>query len=46
MQALVGFEKTIKHLDDHLVDIGSKVSIRCQSVVDELLATAVPSCFR
>ncbi|KAE8692053.1 DnaJ protein ERDJ3B [Hibiscus syriacus] len=23
-QALVGFEKTIKHLDDHLVDIGSK----------------------
>ncbi|CAO2818747.1 unnamed protein product [Amaranthus hypochondriacus] len=24
VQALVGFEKTIKHLDDHLVDIGSK----------------------
>ncbi|KAE8697944.1 DnaJ protein ERDJ3B [Hibiscus syriacus] len=23
-QALVGFEKTIKHLDDHLVDIGNK----------------------
>ncbi|CAM0957657.1 unnamed protein product [Alopecurus aequalis] len=26
LQALVGFEKTIKHLDDHLVQIGSKVS--------------------
>ena len=25
VQALVGFEKTIKHLDDHLVEIGSKV---------------------
>ena len=24
VQALVGFEKTIKHLDDHLVDIISK----------------------
>ncbi|KAA8543042.1 hypothetical protein F0562_021463 [Nyssa sinensis] len=24
VQALVGFEKTIKHLDDHLVDISSK----------------------
>ncbi|XP_059625603.1 dnaJ protein ERDJ3B [Cornus florida] len=24
VQALVGFEKTIEHLDDHLVDIGSK----------------------
>nr|XP_027099251.1 dnaJ protein ERDJ3B-like [Coffea arabica] len=24
VQALVGFEKTIKHLDDHLVDIGTK----------------------
>ncbi|XVF32867.1 hypothetical protein REPUB_Repub17cG0119800 [Reevesia pubescens] len=24
VQALVGFEKTIKHLDDHVVDIGSK----------------------
>ncbi|KAM0897336.1 hypothetical protein ACQ4PT_022623 [Festuca glaucescens] len=24
LQALVGFEKTIKHLDDHLVQIGSK----------------------
>ncbi|KAK1356886.1 DnaJ protein ERDJ3B [Heracleum sosnowskyi] len=24
VQALVGFEKTIKHLDDHLVEIGSK----------------------
>ncbi|KAH9626880.1 hypothetical protein KSS87_002280 [Heliosperma pusillum] len=24
LQALVGFEKTIKHLDEHLVDIGSK----------------------
>ncbi|KAL1827334.1 hypothetical protein ACET3Z_005746 [Daucus carota] len=24
VQALVGFEKTIKHLDDHIVDIGSK----------------------
>ncbi|XP_039021279.1 dnaJ protein ERDJ3B-like [Hibiscus syriacus] len=24
VQALVGFEKTIKHLDDHSVDIGSK----------------------
>lgn len=27
VQALVGFEKTIKHLDEHLVDIGSKVRI-------------------
>lgn len=26
-QALVGFEKTVKHLDEHLVDIGTKVSI-------------------
>lgn len=26
VQALVGFEKTIKHLDDHLVDIGTKVN--------------------
>lgn len=26
VQALVGFEKTIKHLDEHLVDISSKVS--------------------
>lgn len=25
VQALVGFEKTIKHLDDRLVDIGTKV---------------------
>ncbi len=25
VQALVGFEKTIKHLDDHLVDISTKV---------------------
>ncbi|KAL5700944.1 DnaJ protein erdj3b [Ranunculus cassubicifolius] len=24
VQALVGFEKTLKHLDEHLVDIGSK----------------------
>ncbi|KAG2693363.1 hypothetical protein I3760_08G092600 [Carya illinoinensis] len=24
VQALVGFEKTVKHLDDHLVDIGTK----------------------
>ncbi|XP_068662678.1 dnaJ protein ERDJ3B-like [Aristolochia californica] len=24
LQALVGFEKTIKHLDDHLVEIGTK----------------------
>ncbi|MBA0686095.1 hypothetical protein Goari_013716, partial [Gossypium aridum] len=24
VQALVGFDKTIKHLDDHLVEIGSK----------------------
>ncbi|KAG9459594.1 hypothetical protein H6P81_004102 [Aristolochia fimbriata] len=24
LQALVGFEKSIKHLDDHLVDIGTK----------------------
>ncbi|PPS11631.1 hypothetical protein GOBAR_AA09010 [Gossypium barbadense] len=24
VQALVGFEKTIKHLDDHLVNVGSK----------------------
>lgn len=24
VQALVGFEKTIKHLDEHLVNIGSK----------------------
>eukprot|EP00262_Sarcandra_glabra_P010977 TRINITY_DN26686_c0_g1_i1.p1 TRINITY_DN26686_c0_g1~~TRINITY_DN26686_c0_g1_i1.p1 ORF type:complete len:344 (+),score=73.72 TRINITY_DN26686_c0_g1_i1:317-1348(+) len=24
LQALVGFEKTLKHLDEHLVDIGSK----------------------
>lgn len=26
-QALVGFEKTVTHLDEHLVDIGTKVSI-------------------
>ena len=26
-QALVGFEKTIKHLDGHLVDISPKVSM-------------------
>ncbi|KAF5726359.1 DnaJ like subfamily B member 11 [Tripterygium wilfordii] len=25
VQALVGFEKTIKHVDEHLVDIGTKV---------------------
>lgn len=27
VQALVGFEKTLKHLDEHLVNIGTKVSI-------------------
>lgn len=26
IQALVGFEKTIQHLDEHVVEIGSKVS--------------------
>jgi hypothetical protein len=26
LQALVGFEKNIKHLDNHLVEIGTKVS--------------------
>lgn len=26
VQALVGFEKTLKHLDEHLVDISTKVS--------------------
>jgi len=25
LQSLVGFEKTIKHLDNHLVEIGTKV---------------------
>lgn len=28
VQALVGFEKTIKHLDDHLVDISTKVGLK------------------
>lgn len=28
VQALVGFEKTVKHLDEHLVDISTKVSMR------------------
>lgn len=27
VQALVGFEKTLKHLDEHLVDMSSKVSM-------------------
>lgn len=31
LQALVGFEKTIKHLDEHLVEIGTKVSKQSQS---------------
>jgi len=25
LQSLVGFEKTMKHLDNHLVEIGTKV---------------------
>lgn len=29
VQALVGYEKTIKHLDEHLVDISTKVSTVC-----------------
>ncbi|CAL9024024.1 unnamed protein product [Prunus brigantina] len=32
VQALVGFEKTIKHLDDHLVHIGSKGITRPKEV--------------
>lgn len=35
LQALAGFEKIIKHLDEHLVDIGSKVSL------NEQIATAL-----
>ncbi|KAM1042385.1 hypothetical protein ACFX13_032171 [Malus domestica] len=32
VQALVGFEKTVKHLDDHLVDISSKGITRPKEV--------------
>lgn len=32
LQALVGFEKSLKHLDEHLVDIGSKVSVMYYSL--------------
>ncbi|KAL8101042.1 dnaJ protein ERDJ3B [Apium graveolens] len=32
VQALVGFQKTIKHLDDHLVEIGSKAIIKPKQV--------------
>jgi DnaJ family protein B protein 11 len=32
VQALVGFEKTIKHLDEHLVDISSKVITKPKEV--------------
>lgn len=28
VQALVGFEKRLKHLDDHLMEIGSKVCMK------------------
>lgn len=33
LQALVGFEKSLKHLDKHLVDVGSKVSVMYYSRV-------------
>lgn len=36
VQALVGFEKTIKHLDDHLVEIGSKVILIYLKIVQFL----------
>ncbi|KAL9673800.1 hypothetical protein QQ045_030062 [Rhodiola kirilowii] len=32
VQALVGFEKTLKHLDEHLVDIGSKLITKPKEV--------------
>ncbi|KAM7276712.1 hypothetical protein ACFE04_018578 [Oxalis oulophora] len=32
VQALVGFEKTIKHLDDHLVEIGTKTITKPKEV--------------
>lgn len=31
VQALVGFNKTIEHLDDHLIDISTNVSYTMQS---------------
>lgn len=34
VQALVGFEKTIKHLDDHQVEIGSKVILFYLQIVE------------
>lgn len=43
VQALVGFEKTIKHLDDHLVDIGSKVDLLLNKVFS--LKNSVPGYF-
>ncbi|KAF7152509.1 hypothetical protein RHSIM_Rhsim01G0256700 [Rhododendron simsii] len=40
VQALVGYEETIKHLDEHLVDISTKVSTVCSPML-QLFADAL-----